>query len=68
MFKLRYSHLQRYKQLIPLIFQSEVITNKYITAFAMTIKKSVVFVVKGDIAMSIVTGYKFRYKPRTGKD
>jgi hypothetical protein len=34
----------------------------------MTIKKSVVFVVKGDIAMSIVTGYKFRYKPRTGKD
>ena len=40
---------------------------KYITAFDPKIRKRVVFVVSNGIAVSLVTGYKFRYEPRKGK-
>jgi hypothetical protein len=35
---------------------------KYITAFDPTIKKRVLFMVKNGWAISVITGYKFRYK------
>lgn len=35
---------------------------KYITAFDPTIKKRVLFIVKNGWAISVITGYKFRYK------
>jgi len=36
---------------------------KYIYAFDPLIKKRVVFVVRNGIAVSLVTGHQFRYKP-----
>jgi hypothetical protein len=37
---------------------------KYITAYDPSIRKRVLFIVKNDWAISVVTGYKFKYKPR----
>ena len=38
------------------------IMTKYITAFDPTIKKRVLFIVKNGWAISVITGYKFRYR------
>jgi len=37
---------------------------KYITAFDRIIKKRVLFIVKNGWAISVITGYKFKYKGR----
>lgn len=37
---------------------------KYIYAFDPSIKKRVVFVVRNGVAVSLVTGRRFRYRPR----
>lgn len=45
----------------------KIMAKKYITAYDPTIRKRVLFVVKGDWAVSVITGYKFKYDPKRGK-
>lgn len=42
-----------------MIFKME---KKYISAFDPTIKKRVLFIVKNGYAISIISGYKFKYE------
>lgn len=37
---------------------------KYITAYDPKIRKRVLFLVKNGIAISVITGYSFKYKPK----
>ena len=37
---------------------------KYITAYDPSIRKRVLFIVRNGWAVSVITGYKFKYKPR----
>lgn len=39
----------------------------YITAYDPTIRKRVLFIVKNGWAVSVITGYKFKYEPKRGK-
>jgi hypothetical protein len=37
---------------------------KYITAFDPKLRKRVLFIVKNGWAVSVITGYKFKYEPK----
>jgi hypothetical protein len=41
-------------------------SNKYIYAYDKILKRRIVFVVKNDYAISLVTGFKFRYGGKDG--
>ena len=40
---------------------------QYIYAYDPLIRKRVVYVIRGEIAISMVTGYQFKYKPEVEK-
>ncbi len=58
------SLFHKIKSIITKKTKEKYMTERYITAFDPTINRRVLFIVRNGWAISVITGYKFRYRPR----